>query len=131
MISNYAEAKPTSLNLPTNCFTALCTLSISYFTKPPCRRELKQHVGWRRYPEAGTKTSKERDTTKKKKSKFWGCSAQARRLVNIFNWVSGFPSSLVCLTFFGSKKLGWFVEDRSLAHILSVITTLFCLSVIR
>jgi|APAra0007618328_1042625.scaffolds.fasta_scaffold04444_2 hypothetical protein len=28
-------------------------------------------------------------------------------------------------------KLGWFVDDNIRAHILSVITTLFCLSVIR
>lgn len=31
----------------------------------------------------------------------------------------------------GFKKLGWLVEDKSLAHILSVIITLFCLSIIR
>jgi hypothetical protein len=30
----------------------------------------------------------------------------------------------------GFKKLGWLVEESSLAHILSVITTLFILSVI-
>ena len=41
-----------------------------------------------------------------------------------------------CVSFFcsdiflGPKKLGWLVEDNSLAHILSVITTLFCFSVI-
>lgn len=29
------------------------------------------------------------------------------------------------------RKLGWFVEDSSLAHILSVIATLFCVSVTR
>lgn len=28
-------------------------------------------------------------------------------------------------------KLGWFVDDSIRAHILSVITTLFCFSVIR
>lgn len=47
------------------------------------------------------------------------------------NWdwgSSSFLASSICL---GLKKLGWLVEDRSLAHILSVITTLFCSSVIR
>lgn len=47
-------------------------------------------------------------------------------------WVCGSSSSSSWSTvYFPLKKLGWFVEDRSLAHILSVITTLFCLSIIR
>lgn len=44
-----------------------------------------------------------------------------------FNFSSFFTFS----TSFGHKKLGWLVEERSRAHILSVITTLFCRSVMR
>ena len=40
---------------------------------------------------------------------------------------TSFFSSVISL---GSKKLDWFVEDISLVHILSVIATLFCFSVI-
>lgn len=47
------------------------------------------------------------------------------------NWVCGTSSSCSLVTSFGCRKLGWLVEARSLAHILSVITTMFCLSVTR
>jgi hypothetical protein len=39
---------------------------------------------------------------------------------------SFFASSTTLL----QRKLGWLVEESSLAHILSVIETLFCFSVI-
>ena len=45
------------------------------------------------------------------------------------NWM-GVGSLLASITSLAFKKLGWLVEERSLAHIRSVITTLFCLSVI-
>lgn len=45
--------------------------------------------------------------------------------------VAGCFSSLASAMSLGFKKLGWLVEESSLAHILSVITTLFCFSVIR
>lgn len=46
----------------------------------------------------------------------------------VWVWAPSFSTSVTCLAF---RKLGWLVDARSLAHILSVITTLFCLSVIR
>lgn len=47
------------------------------------------------------------------------------------SWVGGSSSSLASATTLEHKKLGWFVDERSLAHILSVMTTLFCFSVTR
>lgn len=52
-------------------------------------------------------------------------------LLNWFIWFNVSSSFFSSTTSFPIRKLGWFVDDRSLAHILSVITTLFCFSVIR
>lgn len=47
------------------------------------------------------------------------------------NWAGGCLTFLNSVTCLGLMKLGWLVEESSLAHILSVMTTLFCFSVIR
>lgn len=46
------------------------------------------------------------------------------------DWSNTSSSLLSSITSLAVQKVGWVVEDKSLAHILSVITTLCCLSVI-